>query len=354
MASASLGFVLLVSASIGGGLYMTPMTAMKTGWSFEATWFLYSLIALVVLPWTTGLATCPGLLDALHSVDASKLFLTASFGLLWGLGCQLFGISISMVGNSLGFALILGLAATLGSLVPLIYLHPTEVGSRAGFWNFIGLGLAVVALTVTAVAGMRKERDIKTSERQRLVADCSHADASNADTASSFTVGIVVCVLSGVFSACLNLATSFGQSIADAAVQNGAAKSLSTNATYCVSITSGAVPNLAYCGYVVMKKGDFPFVHGWAAVAKSIMVTATMGILWFGSNIAYGVATTLLPGDLGTVVGWPIYIIGMIIFANVSGIVQGEWNGAGGAAKAWMAVGLIILCLAIVAVGLAG
>jgi len=322
---------------------MTPMTAIKTGWSFEATWFLYSLVALLIFPWVTGLATCPGLLDVLSSVDADKLLLTALFGFVWGIGCQLFGLGISMVGNSLGFALILGLAATLGSIVPLIFLHASEVGSKAGLWNFTGLGLAVVALIATATAGIRKEKDTEAA-RQRLITQSS----------GSFVIGIVICVLSGVFSACLNLATSFGQCIAEAAVKNGAAKALGTNAIYCVSIASGSIPNLAYCAYIMFKKRESPFVHGGAAFVKNLLLTAIMGFLWFGSNIAYGIATTLLPGDLGTVVGWPIYIIGMIIFANVSGILQGEWNGTGHVAKAWMAVGLAILCLAIVAVGLAG
>jgi L-rhamnose-H+ transport protein len=279
------------------------------------------------------------------------LFLTALFGFLWGIGCQLFGLAISMVGNSLGFALILGLAATLGSAIPLVILHTSEVATKAGIWNFTGLGLAVIALVATVYAGILKDRDLQPA-RQLLNADESPEASFNGR--GSFTLGVVISVLSGFFSACLNLATSFGHDIADAAEANGASKSMRTNAIYCVSIVAGSVPNLVYCTYIMRTKGEFPFAHGASALLKSVLATVAMGILWFGSNVAYGVATTLLPGDLGTVVGWPIYIIGMVLFASISGIVQGEWRGTRCTTKAWMAVGLTILCLAIVAVGLAG
>ena len=114
MASEGVGFLLLAVSAVAGGLVTTPMTAVKMGWSFEAVWFLYSLFGLLLFPWITALATCPHLFDALQAADVGKLILTSFFGIGWGIGSQLFGIGIHMVGNSLGFALILGFAATLG------------------------------------------------------------------------------------------------------------------------------------------------------------------------------------------------------------------------------------------------
>merc|ERR1712146_210835 len=104
----------------------------------------------------------------------------------------------------------------------------------------------------------------------------------------------------------------------------------------------------------MVRKGECFFSQGAASWVKSVLTTGLMAVLWFGSNVAYGVATTELPDELGTVVGWPIYIIGMVLVANVSGVVTGEWKQARNTAKIWMGVGLLILCLAIVAVGLAG
>lgn len=368
MANTGLGFGLLLVSAVCGGLYTTPMGVVKTGWSFEATWFLYSLLADIVFPWIVALLTVPDLFGVYSEVAGSKILLVAVFGSLWGIGCQLFGLGISMVGNSLGFALILGLAATLGSVIPLVALHPDEVGSRSGIFNFTGLGLAIIALVATAIAGVRKEQDSQAAARQliqeaRLVPKGpDNNEGNNASTdddgaqtkdKASFTTGVFVCVFSGVFSACLNLANSFGKEISDKAVEKGAASSMGTNAIFAISIACGGVPNLIYCGYIMLSKGECPWSHGYVSGVKALLTTAVMGVLWFGSNVSYGVATTQLPGDLGTEVGWPIYIIGMVLVANISGVVTGEWKLAGRTARAWMGVGLSILCLAIVAVGLA-
>eukprot|EP00931_Biecheleriopsis_adriatica_P116080 TRINITY_DN91781_c0_g1_i1.p1 TRINITY_DN91781_c0_g1~~TRINITY_DN91781_c0_g1_i1.p1 ORF type:complete len:363 (-),score=57.50 TRINITY_DN91781_c0_g1_i1:210-1298(-) len=346
MASA-VSFWLLVLSAIMGGLYTTPMTAVKTGWSFEAVWFLYSLLGIVLFPWITGFLTCPDLVQVLSAVSYGELVLTAAFGFGWGIGCQLFGIGISMCGNSLGFALILGLAATLGNVVPLVVLSTDKVATATGAWDFTGLGLAIIALIATAYAGILKERDLEAN--RLLDAGCAHADR----TANKFMTGVTICVLSGILSACLNFANTFGSSIADAAVSHGADETMKLNAIYCISIAAGGIPNLAYTSWKVMSNGDRPWKHGVSAFAKNLSLTAVMGVLWFGSNVAFGAASSML-GDLGATIGFPIYIIGMVVVANVSGIVQGEWKGAGAKAKVCMVVGLALLVLAIGACWLAG
>lgn len=332
-----------------GGLYTTPMTAVKTGWSFEAVWFLYSLFGIIIFPWITGLATCPHLLEALASVSTGKLISIGVFGFGWGIGCQLFGMGINMVGNSLGFALILGLAATLGNVVPLVVLNTDLVATATGAWDFTGLALAIIALVASAYAGILKERDLASAAALLDAGD----GAKETEKSGNFMKGVTICVLSGVLSACLNFANTFGAPIADAAVEKGAPETMKLNAIYCVSIAAGGIPNLLYTGFTVARNGDWPMKHGAGAFVKNVLLAATMGILWFGSNVAFGAAASML-GDLGTVVGFPIYIIGMVIVANVSGIVQGEWKGAGSKAKLWSGVGLVLLVLAIGACWLAG
>lgn len=358
-----MGIVLLLVGSVAGGLYTTPMSVVKTGWAFETTWFLYSLLACVVFPWAVAFATVPNLLNVYSQVAGKDLALCALFGFLWGVGCQLFGIGVTMVGNSLGFALILGLCATLGSLIPLIALHPEQIATTEGLWNFVGVGLAVLALAAVATAGIQKERDTTAArDACRLVEGDTAGDAAEGVDGenpekrvdASFSQGILVCVLSGVFSACLNLATAYGQSIADAAEAGGASHALATNAVFAISIGAGSIPNLAWCGRAIVVKKLYPCEHGGRAFAKALAMTAFMGVLWFGSNLIYGIAISMLPEDMGAVVGWPIFINGQIFVASFSGIATGEWKAAGSTAKSWMAVGLFVLCLAIIAVGIAG
>jgi hypothetical protein len=56
-------------------------------------------------------------------------------------------------------------------------------------------------------------------------------------------------------------------------------------------------------------------------------------------------------GDLGNVVGWPLYINGMILTGNVSGLLTGEWSGASAAAKRWMGAGVAVLFASVVVIG---
>ena len=56
-------------------------------------------------------------------------------------------------------------------------------------------------------------------------------------------------------------------------------------------------------------------------------------------------------GSLGDVVGWPLYINGMILTGNVSGALTGEWAGSSLRAKAWMGGGVSILFASIVVIG---
>ena len=48
----------------------------------------------------------------------------------------------------------------------------------------------------------------------------------------------------------------------------------------------------------------------------------TMGLLWFGGNMLYGIGVDLV-GDLGAVVGLPIFLSSMIVSSNIAAIFAG-------------------------------
>ena len=54
------------------------------------------------------------------------------FGFAWGIGATLCGLGISRVGLALAFAVILGITASFGSLIPLAVVHPHELLSPLG------------------------------------------------------------------------------------------------------------------------------------------------------------------------------------------------------------------------------
>jgi L-rhamnose-H+ transport protein len=59
----------------------------------------------------------------------------------------------------------------------------------------------------------------------------------------------------------------------------------------------------------------------------------------------YGVSSVFL-GVLGTSVGWGLFQIFMIMTANLSGVLTGEWKGAPQAAMLRLLAGLTMLAVA--------
>jgi hypothetical protein len=58
-------------------------------------------------------------------------------------------------------------------------------------------------------------------------------------------------------------------------------------------------------------------------------------------------------GALGTSAGWGLFQILMIMSANVSGLVTGEWSGAGRRAVRTLLAGLVLLGAATISMSLA-
>ena len=73
-----------------------------------------------------------------------------------------------------------------------------------------------------------------------------------------------------------------------------------------------------------------------------------MAVLWFSSTALYGIATQWL-GDLGVVVGWPVFMSLIVITASILGILTGEWRHSGRAPVFLQLTGMLLLVLAVVA-----
>src|SRR5258707_9139828 len=131
------GLAVVVLAGILQGSFAAPMKRMSA-WRWENTRLLFALSGLIIFPWIITFATVPNLLEVYSGGSTSTLIKVVSFGLLWGAGATLFGLGISRGGLALGFALILGIPASFGSLFPLPILHREEL--------LLNLGVALMSV----------------------------------------------------------------------------------------------------------------------------------------------------------------------------------------------------------------
>jgi len=328
------GIGVVTLAGILNGSFAAPMKLMP-GWRWENSWLIFALSGLIVFPWIISFATVPNLASVYAGASASTLIKVVLFGLLWGVGATLFGLGISRVGMALGFAVILGITASFGSLLPLAILHPEQLVATRGLALIAGTAVMVLGLVLLALAGRIREHDLEASSGMR----------------SGFTIGLVICILSGIFSSMLNFSFVFGDELRLRALHSGASNAMAANPIWALTVTGGFVANFLYCVYLLNKNRTWSvFREGNPPIYWPLGIS--MGLLWFGGTVFYGMGAASL-GSLGAMVGWPIFMTIDIIVALFWGALSGEWKGASRRALIcnWMGVAVLLVAIGLISAG---
>jgi L-rhamnose-H+ transport protein len=335
MSQALLGGIGMVTlAGILQGSFAAPMKRMPA-WRWENSWLLFALSGLIIFPWMVNFATVPDVAGVYLAASPSTLIKVFLFGLLWGVGSTLFGLAISRVGMALGFALILGITSSFGSLIPMAILHSEQLLARRGLALIAGSAIMVLGLAFLALAGRAREKDLGTGNAAR----------------SGFAFGLVLCIFSGIFSSMMNFSFIFGDELRVRALQSGASKAMAANPIWALTVTGGFVANFLYCVYLLNKHRTWS-VFREANSSAHWLLGILMGLLWFGGTVLYGVGAASL-GALGGIVGWPIFMTIDIIAALFWGAVSGEWRGASRRALIynWAGVGVLLLAIGVISAG---
>ena len=335
-----LGLLLGVLSGVMTGSFSLPMK--KTiRWSWEATWLVWSLAALLVIPWTLAFLTTPHLFEVLSNASAADMSRVFLFGLCWGLGAVFFGQSIAMIGISLAFALCIGLATALGALIPMLG-SPEVFSESRGIWASVGIVIMMAGVAVCAMAGHQKDKQL-----QRAVSAAEKSTQSQSGT--HMLLGLVLAILGGIFSSMLNLAFNYSQSIKQAAFDAGASSGSAADAVWALTLTGGLVTNIVYCSFLLFKNKT------WSDYRKPNtgthwLLAVLMALIWMPSIAIYGRAAELM-GDLGGSAGWGLYMGLVIVVSNGWGFVTGEWRGIRGRPVALIAGGIVMLLIAIIFIG---
>jgi len=325
------GLAVVVLAGILQGSFAAPMERMSP-WRWENSWLLFALSGLIIFPWIINVATVPNVLQVYSEVSTSVLIKVVSFGLLWGAGATLFGLGIARVGLALGFALILGITASFGSLIPMAILHPEELLLKRGVALILGTIIMVLGLVFLVLAGRTREQDLGGSSGDR----------------SGFTGGLVICIFSGIFSSMINFSFVFGDELRLHALQAGASNAMAANPIWALTVTGGFVSNFLYCVYLLNKNRTWAVFREGNPYASGLL-GILMGLLWFGGVVFYGTGAASL-GSLGNMLGWPIFMILDIIVGLFWGAVSGEWKGASHPALVynWAGIGVLLVAIAVI------
>ncbi len=323
------GLAAVVLAGVLQGFFAVPMKYAPR-WNYENIWLIFSLVGMVVLPWMLTTATVPHLVEVYSLTPMRVLVRIAGFGLCWGIGSALAGLGMNLLGIGLGMAIILGLSASLGSLIPLLILSPQQLHTSQGRTYLVGTVIMLAGIAFCARAGMLRD----------AARNCGESAPHR-----SFFAGFMVCCLSGLFSSALNFSYAFGGDALDRSRALGASQLWSTGVVTALAVSGGFISNLVYCSYLLRKNRTLRKFTGEGA-GTGWVCGALMGLFWFGGQSLYAMGITWM-GQLGVVIGWPLLMGMIIVTSNAAGVMTGEWIGVSAVTKRFLAFGMLIILTAL-------
>lgn len=328
-----LAIVLVVFASFFQGTFGLGMKYMAP-LKWEAWWLLHAFVAMLFVPVVWALFVIPNLFEVISQADSVTLWWAALFGFLWGIGGILFGVSVEKTGISITYGIVMGLAASVGSVIPLFQIEAAF--SQPSFpIILIGVALLLVGVAITAVAGVKRDR-LKT-------------DASSTD--KSIKMGVLIAVASGVLSAFLNVGFANAAPVAKIAEDEyGVGTQNASLASWVVVLIGAFAMNGGYALFQLIKNNSWNS-YKMPNSKKAYKWAILSGVFWFAALGVYGQGAALM-GNLGPVIGWPILLGLALIISNIWGYRSGEWKNAEKPFKILLA-GLAVLIVAICVLGYA-
>jgi L-rhamnose-H+ transport protein len=334
------GISLAILSGLMNGAFTLPMRFLGR-WSWENVWALFIVVSCVAMPLTVAFGTVSGIADVLRTAPVRAIVFAVVTGFAWGFGAIMFGQGVSAIGISMGNTLVLAISASLGSFLPILILAPERLFQPQGRAIVWGTLVAIMGIASCGYAGILRERSQKSQQelvRGRMVGK-----------ARPFWVGLLLSAGAGLLSAVFNIGYSSAQPLVETAVVAGNSAFAGSNLVWLLMLTSGAVANLAFCGYLFVKNKSWS-KYTATNTSPLYVLAILMGLLWGGSIFVYGSAAPKL-GKLGPAIGWPLSLAVGLITANFCGLLAGEWKLSGATERAWMMAGLIILVGAILILG---
>lgn len=316
----------IVIAGIMGGSWAVPSKRIRH-LSWDQTWLIYCIIALVVLPVCLALVAAPVLFQKVFPENARAVLVIALCGVSFGAGSALYGASIPRLGFALSNAIVCGTVTLLGSLGPLI-VGGAAIGTGEGGRLAFGLSLLLAGIGVSTLASVLRDQG-------------AGATGSVRPSLASSLIGVAIAILSGCLSAMLNTGFAYGGRLIEKATALGIAPVAASMAVWVPALFGGFLVNLVVVAFKISRAKQWGNFR--EAPATDWLRAASLGFLWFGNVVIYSISAAAL-GSAGAVYGFAVTGGVAILASSAWGFGTGEWKHAGLAARLW-ALGSVVLFL---------
>ena len=330
--------VVLLSGAVNGS-FPLPMKYARV-WRWENTWLVFSLTALLILPWALAGGFVPNLVTVYRDIPGRVLFYPILFGFLWGIAQTTFGVGLKALGMALAFSVVSGLGALVGSLLPLLIQDASDLIRPKGLFLLASIPILLAGLYLYARAGRARE----TEQPAAL--------ATAATAGMSFAAGLAICVFTGVVGPSWNLGFAMSGDIVRTSLDLGATPVTSVYAVWPLILGAGFVPNLLYCVYLLFRRRSWRLFVA-PDCARETALGVSMGLLWLAGIVLYGLGATLV-GRYGTSVGFAAFVSAQILASNTLGILSGEWKATSAHTRKLLTAGVAVIVAAVIVLSLGG
>jgi len=348
-------------------------------WSWETYWLVGGFFSWIIAPWILAIALTQDLFRVLSETPGSTLFWVILFGLLWGVGGLTFGLTMRYLGLSLGMAVVLGLCAAFGTLMPPIFsgVFFTQVlGTSSGRVILAGVFACLMGIAAAGVAGIYKEREMSAEQKRAVIKEFD------------LKRGLAVAALSGVMSACFAYGLAAGRPIKSLTLMHGTRTLWQGLPVLVVVLIGGFTTNFIWCLALNIKnKTSFQYFTSSPEKYKAItdepiletaidapsreivehipsvmpvdqkpvpmlvnyLLCALAGTTWYFQFFFYTMGETQM-GKYGFS-SWTLHMASIIIFSTLWGLGFKEWRGAGAPAMWFLTLALFLLVGSTVVVG---
>lgn len=285
------------------------------------------------------------------------------------------------LGLSLGMAIVMGLCAVFGTLMPPIFngTFVSQVwGTVSGRIILLGIAVCLIGIAIAGLAGIYKERSMSPEAR--------HVSIEEFDLKKGF----LVAVLSGVMSACFAYGLAAGDPIQILTVRAGTPNLWQGLPVLVVVLFGGFTTNFVWTVYLNIRNrtgGEYlaferpePFDEGSrpqsieetaitgptasvfarapSAIApetvsvplvRNYLLCALAGVTWYMQFFFYTMGETKM--GRYTFSSWTLHMASIVIFSTLWGVGLNEWKGAGKTAIRLLVAGLVILITSTVIIG---
>ena len=349
-----IGAILHFIGGFASGSFYVPFKKVKQ-WHWESYWIIGGLFSWLIVPPLAAWITVPGFSNIISDTSSSTFWWTYAWGIFWGIGGLMYGLGMRYLGLSLGNSVLLGFTSAFGALVPAIYYNFVPTAGKTTFndlintsWGrivFAGIIICLIGIFICGYAGVLKEKELPEEKKK--------------DSVKEFNLvkGLIVCIVSGILSACFNYGIEAGTPMAEAA--NDAWKAANpdetveflyqNNVTYVVLLWGGLTTNFIWCMILNARNRTFgDYTNKKTPLAGNYFFAALAGTIWFLQFFFYGMGESKLGNGASS---WILHMAFIILVANMWGIALKEWNGVSRKTKITITIGILAILSSVVLVG---